>query len=61
MSNWIIAFLFATGCSAWVYAKMMRKTASDNTSSLVVAGVIFIVLFIAMFILLGFIMPGGGA
>lgn len=61
MSNWIIAFLFAIGCSAWVYAKMMRKTASESVSSLVVAGVVFFALFIAMGVLLGFIMPGGGA
>lgn len=60
MNNTIIAFLIAISSSTWIFTKIQRQTGNNTQSSLIVAAVSFVGIFIVSIILLGFI-PGNGA
>ena len=60
MSSTIIAFLIAISSSTWIYTKIQRKTGNNTQSSLIVAAVSFVGIFVLSIILLGFV-PGNGA
>lgn len=55
MSNGLVAFMLGAGVGAWVYSVMMRRTGSNTTNSLVVAGIAGLFGFVAMLVLLSFI------
>lgn len=55
MSNGLVAFMLGAGTGAWVYSKMMRRTGSNTTNSLVVAGIAGLFGFVAMLTLLTFV------
>ncbi|HOR23432.1 LPXTG cell wall anchor domain-containing protein [Candidatus Saccharibacteria bacterium] len=55
MSEFTIAFLIAAGGGTWVYLYFMRKTGSNTQNSLIAAGLVGVLIFIAAFIVLGFI------
>ena len=57
MSNWVIAFLFGLGASAWIYAKLARSngnaTPSQNVAGAAIAGIIA---FVFVFTLLEYVL-----
>lgn len=55
MSNVLVAFLFAAGGGTWVYSYMMRRTGSNTTNSLVVAGIAGAFGFVAMLAVLSIV------
>jgi p-aminobenzoyl-glutamate transporter AbgT len=55
MGNGVIAFLAGIAAVAWIYNKMLRKTGNNKQSSAVIAGVSGVLIFILIFIVLGFI------
>lgn len=55
MSNGLVAFMLGAGAGAWVYSVMMKRTGSNTTNSLVVAGIAGLFGFVAMLVLLSFI------
>lgn len=56
-SNMMIGFLAAVGASAWIYAKMQRKTGGNTSNSLIVAGGAGVVIFLLVVLLLGIFSP----
>lgn len=52
MSPALVALLFAAGAATWVYTKVMRSSGGNNQSSLTVAGISFVVGFIALWLIL---------
>ena len=45
MGNVLIALLVAVGFSAWVYAKLMRRTGNNTKNSIVTAAVLAVIVF----------------
>jgi len=52
MSNLLIAFLIAAGSSAWIYAKMYRRSGGLRQQALIVAGVSGLVVLLIAWTLL---------
>lgn len=59
MGNGVIAFLAAIAATAWLYNKMLHKTGNNKPSSLIVAVISGVLVFILVFIALGFILTSG--
>jgi hypothetical protein len=55
MSEGLIAFLVAVGATAWIYNKFMRNTGNLTQRSFIAAGISGIVIFLVVWIILGFI------
>ena len=45
MSSWVVALLFATGGSAWLYNVLMKQTGSNTKASIVLTAIAFLFLF----------------
>jgi len=45
MSGVVVAFMFAAGVTAWVYAKIDRRDGGNMQSSIIVAAITFILTF----------------
>jgi hypothetical protein len=56
MANWIIALLVAVGGAGWIYSKLMRSTGNNKTSSLMAAAGIGVLLFLFLYIVLGYVL-----
>ncbi len=44
-SGTVIALMLGAGTSAWVYSQVMRRTGNNTKSSVIVAGVAFVMVF----------------
>ena len=51
----LVAFLFASGISTWVYTKLMRTTGNNTKSSIIATSVIFIFSFFVFWAVFSFI------
>jgi len=59
MGSGIIALLAAIAAMAWIYNKMLHKTGNNKPSSITVAIISGVLLFILIYIVLGIILPSG--
>ncbi|MEI6237421.1 MAG: hypothetical protein WCP03_02365 [Candidatus Saccharibacteria bacterium] len=57
MGSGVIAFITAIAAIAWIYNKMLHKTGNNKPSSITVAVISGVLLFILIFIVLGLILP----
>lgn len=55
MASWIVALLFATGLSTWVYTKLMRSTGNNTKSSLIATGTVFLLSFFVFWAIMNFV------
>jgi hypothetical protein len=55
MGNGVIAFLGAIAATAWLYNKMLHKTGNNKPNSLIVAVISGVLVFVLLFIALGFV------
>lgn len=55
MPSWIVAFLFASGLSTWVYTKLMRTTGNNTKSSLMATGFTFLLSFFVFWAIMAFV------
>jgi hypothetical protein len=59
MSNFVIAFLFSIGSSAWVYKKLLRTTGNNNKNAIIAATITGLVLLFIMYFVLNTIIKKG--
>lgn len=52
MPVFVVALMAAVGVTVWVYNKLMSNTGGNTQSSLIAAGGIGLVAFVAMFIIM---------
>jgi len=57
MSQNVIAFLFALGCSAWIYNKFYQTTGGNTKTALISAGLSGAAIFVLFWLILSMILP----
>jgi len=55
MPSWVVALLFASGLSTWVYTKLMRTTGNNTKSSLMATGATFLLSFFVFWAIMSFV------
>lgn len=55
MTTFVIAFLLAAGGGGWAYSKIQRTTGGNTQTSLMMAGLAAVILFIFTLIVFSFI------
>ena len=55
MANSLVAFLAAVGTATWLYTLFMRRTGGNTKSSLIVAAVIGVIVFVMVWSIISMI------
>jgi hypothetical protein len=55
MSKYLIALIAAIGAGGWAYSKIQRRTGGNTQTSLLMAGVAGVIVFLFIIIVFGFL------